>query len=111
MKKRNIDVLFMTDPIDEYLLSMVRNYKGYEFVNIASSDVKLPEIQGEKDNKKKVEKSEKEHKDFLVFVADTIGSDKLEKVSFGQDLGDSIAILNIPEGQPTAQMARMMKAM
>ena len=111
MKKRNIDVLFMTDPIDEYLLSMVRNYKGYEFVNIASSDVKLPEIQGEKDNKKKVEKSEKEHKDFLVFVADTIGSDKLEKVSFGQDLGDSIAILNIPDGQPTAQMARMMKAM
>lgn len=111
MTKRDLNVIFMTDPIDEYLLSMLRTYKEYEFINIASSDVKLPEFEGEIDEKNEVEKNEKEHKNFLTFVATTIGDDKLEKVSFWQDLGDSLAVLHTPDGQPTAQMTRMMKAM
>ncbi len=80
--KRNIDVLFMTDPIDEYMLSMCHSYKEYEFVNIASSDAKMPEFEGEEDTKKEVEQSEKKHKNFLAFVSTTIGNDKIEKVSF-----------------------------
>jgi HSP90 family molecular chaperone len=72
----------MTDPIDEYLLSMLRTYKEYNFVNIASADIQLPESQGEKDEKKAVEKNEKQHKNFLAFVSTTIGHDKIEKVSF-----------------------------
>jgi len=111
MKKRNLDVLFMTDPIDEYLISMLRTYKEYNFVNIASSDVTLPEFEGEKDEKEVVEKNEKQHKNFLAFVSTIIGQDTLEKVSFWQDLGDSLAVLDTPDGQPTAQMTRMMKAM
>jgi len=82
MKKRNLDVLFMTDPIDEYLISMLRTYKEYNFVNIASSDVTLPEFEGEKDEKEVVEKNEKQHKNFLAFVSTIIGQDTLEKVSF-----------------------------
>jgi HSP90 family molecular chaperone len=35
----------MTDPIDEYLLSMLRTYKEYNLVNISSADTKLPEAQ------------------------------------------------------------------
>lgn len=111
MTKRDLNVIFMTDPIDEYLLSMLRTYKDYEFINIASSDVKLPQFEGEIDEKNEVEKNEKEHKNFLTFVATTIGDDKLEKVSFWQDLGDSLAVLHTPDWQPTAQMTRMMKAM
>ncbi len=72
----------MTDPIDEYMLSMCHNYKEYEFVNIASSDAKMPEFEGEENTKKEVEQSEKKHKNFLAFVSTTIGNDKMEKVSF-----------------------------
>lgn len=109
--KRNLDIIFMTDPIDEYMLSMLRKYKEYNFVNIASSDAAMPEIKWEDDNKKEIEKSEKKHKKFLDFLIASIGSDKLEKVSFWHDLGDSLAVLNTPDGQPTAQMIRMAKAM
>lgn len=109
--KRDLDVLFMTDPIDEYLLSMLHTYKEYTFSNIASSTVQLPELKWEKDSKKEIEKAEKEHKDFMSFVTSTIGEDKLEKVSFWQELGDSLAVLHTAEWQPTAQMVRMMKAM
>lgn len=109
--KRDLDVLFMTDPIDEYLLSMLHTYKEYTFANIASSTVQLPELKWEKDSKKEIEKAEQEHKDFISFVTSTIGEDKLEKVSFWQELGDSLAVLHTAEWQPTAQMIRMMKAM
>ncbi len=109
--KRDLDVLFMTDPIDEYLLSMLHTYKEYTFANIASSTVQLPELKWEKDSKKEIEKAEQEHKDFISFVTSTIGEDKLEKVSFWQELGDSLAVLHTAQWQPTAQMIRMMKAM
>lgn len=109
--KRDLDVIFMTDPIDEYLLSMLHTYKEYTFANIASSTVQLPELKWEKDSKKEIEKAEKDHKDFMSFVTSTIGEDKLEKVSFWQELGDSLAVLHTAEWQPTAQMVRMMKAM
>jgi HSP90 family molecular chaperone len=72
----------MTDPIDEYMVSMLRKYKDYEFINIASSDAKMPELEGEDKSKKELEKTEKEHKNFLAFVSTTIGKDSLEKVSF-----------------------------
>lgn len=109
--KRNLDVIFMTDPIDEYMVSMLRKYKDYEFVNIASSEAKMPALAWEEQIKQELEKTEKEHKNFLAFVSTTIGKDTIEKVSFWQDLGDSIAVLNTPDGQPTAQMIRMYKAM
>jgi len=111
MKKRNLDVIFMTDPIDEYMLSMLRTYKWYECINIASSDVKLPELADEQKKQKSIKKSEKEYQEFLNLVQTSIGNEKLEKVSFWQDLDDSIAILSTPDGQPTTQMLRMMKAM
>ena len=111
INKRDLDVLLMVDPIDEYLLSMLHEYKEYKFINIASADSKLPEIEWEENAKKELEKVEKEHKDFLSFITTTIGAEKLEKVSFGNDLGDSIAVLDSQNGQPTAQMVRMMKAM
>jgi HSP90 family molecular chaperone len=72
----------MTDLIDEYMLSMITTYKEYDLVNIASSDIKLPELEGEEDHKKAIEKTEKEHKDFLAFVISTLGNNKIEKASF-----------------------------
>jgi HSP90 family molecular chaperone len=35
----------------------------------------------------------------------------IEKISFWQDLGDSLAVIHTPDGQPTSQMTRMMKSM
>ena len=110
-QKRDIQVLFMTDPVDEYMLSNFHKYKEYEFVNIASADAKMPEIEGEETEKKNIEQTEKKHKWFLEFITNTIGEDKLEKVSFWHDLGDSLAVVSASQWQPTAQMMRMYKAM
>jgi HSP90 family molecular chaperone len=55
----------MTDPIDEYLLSVLQTYQDHKFINIASSDSILPALAGEQNEKKQIEKDEKTHKAFL----------------------------------------------
>lgn len=42
-RKRNLEVLFLEDPIDEYALIQLRMYNGKEVMSIDGSDVKFPE--------------------------------------------------------------------
>ena len=42
-RKRNLEVLFLDDPIDEYALIQLRSYSGKEILSIDGADVKYPE--------------------------------------------------------------------
>lgn len=42
-RKRNLEVLFLEDPIDEYALIQLRSYNGKEVMSIDGADVKFPE--------------------------------------------------------------------
>ena len=42
-RKRNLEVLFLDDPIDEYALIQLRSYNGKEVMTIDGADVKFPE--------------------------------------------------------------------
>jgi molecular chaperone HtpG len=42
-RKRNLEVLFMEDPIDEYALIQLRSYNGKEVMSIDGADIKFPE--------------------------------------------------------------------
>jgi molecular chaperone HtpG len=43
LRKRNLEVLFLTDPVDEFALVQLRQYSGKDLISIDSADVKLPE--------------------------------------------------------------------
>lgn len=42
-RKRNLEVLFLDDPIDEYALIQLRSYNGKEVMSIDGADIKFPE--------------------------------------------------------------------
>ena len=109
--KRNVGVLILTDPIDEYMTQMLHTYKEYALTNLSAPDTILPESSEDASAKEQAEQANTDHKDYLEFVRVSVGENILEKVEFGTDMAESIAILQTPAGQPTAQMIKMYKAM
>jgi HSP90 family molecular chaperone len=80
--KRGLDVIVLTDPIDEYVTQMLTTYKEHTLVNIAGSDIPLPPHTDDETSKKETEQQEADHKHFLDYVTTMIGPDMIEKTSF-----------------------------
>ncbi len=108
-RENNVDVLFFTDPIDEWLLQALSEYKWSNLKNVSSGDIKLKEET--KEEKEEKEKKEKEFKDILELVKNTISSEKIEKVELNETLWDALSALRTPTNWMTPQMEKMMRAM
>ncbi len=52
-RKRNLEVLFLDDPVDEFALTQVHGYEGKDLISIDSADVKFPESANPKDEKER----------------------------------------------------------
>jgi len=86
--ENKIDVLLLTDAIDEWMIGVLDEYKDVKLKSITSSDVKLKEETEE--DKKKAETNEKQFKDMLELVKNTIGTEKIEKVELNPNLGAAL---------------------
>jgi len=107
-QKKKIDVLLLTDTIDEWLTGALTSYKENPLVSITGKDVEL-EISEEE--KKEQEEKTKKYKDLFELVKNTIGTDKLEVVQTSTRLGDHLWALASKNGQLSIQMEKMMRAM
>ncbi|MCW1914185.1 molecular chaperone HtpG [Luteolibacter sp. GHJ8] len=104
-KARGIEVIYFTDPVDEYVVESLGEYEGKKLVSIAHSGVELEDKEEEGDALS-AEATEK----LCGFLKDQLG-DKVTAVSAGKRLVDSPVIALVPADGMTAQMRRMMKAM
>lgn len=109
-RDNGVDVLLLTDPIDEWVMGSLRNYKDCALVSVTSHEANLGDTASE-EKKKETEAKERTHKDFLAYVQGTIGAEKLEAVKLTHKLKEGIAIFSTKDGQPSAQMEKMMKMM
>lgn len=107
--ENNVDVLLLTDVIDEWMIGVLDEYKGAKLKSITASDIKLKEETEE--DKKKAETNEKQFKDMLELVKNTIGTEKIEKVELNPNLWDALWALKTPDGSMNPQMEKMMKSM
>jgi len=82
--ENKINVLLLTDVIDEWMIGVLDEYKEIKLKSITASDVKLKEETEE--DKKKAETTEKQFKDMLELVKNTIGTEKIEKVELNPNL-------------------------
>jgi len=110
-KEKNIDVLLMDSPLDEWVVASLSKYKWYELKSVKSADIKIGDEKEYKEKKKEIDKMEQENKDFIAFMIAELGKEKIDMVKFVHSHSDSLANFVHKEWEPTAQMERMYKAM
>lgn len=96
IKKKGYEVLYMTDPIDEYMCQHVREYDGKKLVNVT------------KDNSIFQEKNEELENHLCKKIKEIV--DGVDKVVVSSRLGDSPCCLVSGEYGWSANMERIMKA-
>ena len=109
LRKENYDVLFMTDPIAEWVISEIGTYDGKKLKSVNKGDVKFDEsIQKELEEKTK--KAADENKPLVELIKKTLGT-KVKDVRFSSRLTESACCLVSDEYDPSAYMQRVLKAM
>jgi molecular chaperone HtpG len=108
-KKHDIEVLLLTDHVDEWLVSHLHEYKGKQLQSVAKGEVDLENLKSD-EQKKSLKKSSKKHKKFLKRLNEAIGS-KVKEVRLSQRLTESPACLVVEDHDMSQNLARVLQQM
>ena len=106
-KKKGIEVLLMTDRVDEWALNYLQEFDGTPLQSVAKGAVDLGKLQDESE-KKAAEEAAETFKPVLAKLKEAL-KDKAEDVRVTTRLVDSPACLVVQEGGMSTQLARMLK--
>ena len=106
-KKKGIEVLLMTDRVDEWALNYVNEFDGTPLQSVAKGAVDLGKLQDEAE-KKAAEEAAETFKPLLAKLKEAL-KDKAEDVRVTTRLVDSPACLVVQDHGMSTQLARMLK--
>merc|ERR1712176_231718 len=106
LKKRGLEVVYMTEPIDEYVAQQLKEYDGKNLVSVTKEGLELPK---DEDEEQKHE-ADKEKFEPLCKVMKDILDKKVEKVVVSSRLVSSPCCIVTSQYGWTANMERIMKA-
>jgi len=106
LKKRNFEVLYMVDPIDEYAVQQLKEYDDKKLVSATKEGL---EFELSEDEKKDQEDEKAGFEQFCTKIKEILG-DRVEKVVIGYRIVDSPCVLVTGEFGWSANMERIMKA-
>ena len=106
-KKKGIEVLLMTDRVDEWALNYLHDFDGTPLQSVAKGAVDLGKLQDEAE-KKAAEEAAESFKPLLAKLKDAL-KDKAEDVRVTTRLVDSPACLVVQDHGMSTQLARMLK--
>jgi len=106
-KKKGIEVLLMTDRVDEWALNFVHEFEGTAMQSVAKGAVDLGKLQDEAE-KKAAEEAAETFKPLLAKLKEAL-KDKAEDVRITTRLVDSPACLVVKDDGMSTQLARMLK--
>ena len=106
VRKRGIEIIYMTEPIDEYCVQQLKEFEGKKLVSVTKEGLELPEDEEEK----KKREQDKEKYETLCKVMKDILDKKVEKVVVSNRLVSSPCCIVTSQYGWSATMERIMKA-
>ncbi|XP_072172614.1 heat shock protein 83-like [Diadema setosum] len=106
VKKRGFEVLYMTEPIDEYCVQQLKEYDGKTLVSVTKEGLELPE---DEEEKKKLEEAKAKYENLCKVIKEILDK-KVEKVVVSNRLVSSPCCIVTSQYGWTANMERIMKA-
>jgi len=106
LKKKGYEILYMTDPIDEYCVQQLKEYDDKKLICASKEGLAMDETEDEK----KAFEEEKAKTEGLCKLMKEVLDDKVEKVIVSNRIVDSPCVLVTGEYGWTANMERIMKA-
>ena len=105
LKRRNYEVLFMIEPIDEYILTQFKEFDDKKIINVSRTGLDLLN----EEEKEEEEELKTKFGDLCKNIKECLGN-KIDKVEVSSRLNESPCILVSSEHGHTANMTRIMKA-
>ncbi|QKT04672.1 molecular chaperone HtpG [Ectothiorhodospiraceae bacterium 2226] len=106
-RKKGIEVLLMSDRVDEWMLSYLSEYQGKPLVSVAKGDLDLGALE-EGEEKAKAEAAADEIKDVLERLKSALG-DKVREVRATHRLTDSPACLVVEQHDMAMSLQKILK--
>ena len=107
-RKKGLEVLLLSDRVDEWLMSHLFEFEGKSFTDIGRGDLDLGKLDSE-DEKKAQEEAAKQNEDLVKRITDILAND-VEEVRVTHRLTDSPACLVMGKNDMGLQMRRIMEA-
>ena len=105
VRSRGLHILYLTEPVDEFVIEILGEYDGKKFCNVASDDLGLET----EEEKAETTQKEDENRSMLDFVKQTLG-DRVVSVRLSHRLKSFPACL-ATEGEITLEMEKYFRTM
>jgi molecular chaperone HtpG len=100
LKSKGIEVLLLTDRIDEWVMAGLMEYQGKELINVAKEDI------ADEEEAKKVSEGDQE----IISKIQRHLDDKVSDVIISKRLTDSASCIVLPKHEPGAQLRKILEA-
>lgn len=107
-RKKGVEVLLLSDRVDEWLVSNLHEYQGKHLQSVAKGELDLGEL-GDQEHKQKTEQAAKEHEGLLKRLQESLG-ERVQEVRASTRLVDSPACIVVGAHDMSANLARVLKA-
>jgi len=112
-KSKGLEVLYLYDPVDEFVVSSIRKHKEFEFKSVDAADLKeidkLEDIEKKEDQTEKLNSDDEKHFDSLLSRMKEILGEKITEVKESKRLRGSPSCLINPDDTMSSTMQKILK--